>query len=102
MTTTTTTTKKMMVPRTIAITIAHGSSGLDQPTRDTLHHIARAIDHHCDAIGECGHRCTLRAGHPSETHEMYELGTTTRFHLVGPSWLGRDSWGKSMPEPINA
>ncbi len=65
------------------------SGGLDTPTREALTQLARALDRRCDAVGECGCRCTLRADHPGEIHEEYRYGSTLRFRLTGPSF-GRE------------
>ena len=82
-----TTTKNLpTIPTMIKITVDHSATGLDLPTRDALHHLAKALDHRCDAIGECGCRCTLRAGHPGEIHEQYAYGSSTRFRLTLPAW----------------
>ena len=76
----------VIAPLTIDLTVA---GGLDSQTRETLDQLAYALQHQggkCDAIGECGRKCNLRAGHPGEIHENYSYGMTTRFALVGECW----------------
>ncbi len=55
-------------------------------TLEALDRLSYALQHQhakCDAIGECGAKCGLRAGHPGEIHEQYAWGTLTRFRLTG-------------------
>lgn len=75
---------------TIRLEIGEAVGRLDEETRRTLSGLARALQHpRCDAIGESGHRCTLRAGHPGEIHEDYHGGGARHFRLTGDSWRVR-------------
>lgn len=59
---------------------------LSPESRAALDRLSYALQHQhakCDAIGECGAKCGLRAGHPGEIHEQYAWGTLTRFRLPG-------------------
>jgi hypothetical protein len=81
---TTMTTKDLALPLPIAITVSPMVAGLDESTRRTLETLARAVaPGYCDAIGESGHRCNLRAGHPGEHHEW---GRIWRYRLTGEAW----------------
>jgi hypothetical protein len=81
------TTKDLALPLPIAITVSPMVAGLDESTRRTLETLARAVaPGYCDAIGESGHRCNLRAGHPGEIHEHHEWGRIWRYRLTGEAW----------------
>ena len=56
--------------------------GLDSATREAIDQLSNAIRstaRNCDALGDKGLKCTLRAGHPGEVHEDYSYGHSTRF-----------------------
>jgi hypothetical protein len=90
MKTTMTTTKDIAplpLPLPIEIVVSPVVTGLDEATRRTLEMLARSVaPGYCDAIGESGHRCTLRAGHPGEIHEHCEYGRVWRYRLTGEAW----------------
>ena len=68
-------------PVSISMTV---EGSIDKLSRDTLDRMSHAMEHSecCDAIGECGKKCGLRAGHPGEIHENHYYGTITRFRLT--------------------
>ena len=77
-------TAERIAPLAIDLTIV---GRLDVETRQTILLLAHALEHQhgrCDAIGECGHKCSLRAGHPGSIHEECRWGTSYRFRLDGP------------------
>ena len=91
---TTKTTTEVAIPAVIDLAV---SGSLDPATRDTIDRLSHAIQHQhgkCDAIGECGRKCSLRAGHPGDIHEGFEHGTAYRFRLSGPLISQTDSWGR--------
>ena len=77
------TTKKMIEQLANGIVIQVTGS-LDRCTRDSITDLCyalRSLFQHCDAIGDSGEKCTLRAGHPGGIHEEYKYGETKRFRL---------------------
>ena len=78
------------MPAELATALVLNVSGaLDKDTRYTMERLAFALEHqggHCDAIGESGKKCSLRAGHPGDIHEVYEWGTAYRFRMSGDAW----------------
>jgi hypothetical protein len=80
-----------MLPKALTVTLKtdpesalHGVLRLDAESRAVLTRLATALAQKCDAVGECGHKCTLRAGHPGDLHEEYRSGRVYRYRLTGP------------------
>ena len=81
-----------IVPTVLRLDVSEVSGGLNPETLRALDKLAHVITRStcCDAIGECGHRCNLRAGHPGDIHEKTERwGDSYRFRLSGEAWKVR-------------
>lgn len=77
-----------VLPSPLAVNLAV-SGHLTQETRQTIERLAYALEHQharCDAIGESGLQCFLRADHPGDIHQHSAWGVTRRFRLAGEAW----------------